>query len=261
MGDITNWMYDPQALLHICVNGQLSILMLIEECEIAGYQCFMSNTDGFAIKIKKSEKDNFIKMCEEWCKLTKYELEFTNYKKIYFQNVNSYIGITDKGGVKKKSAFMTDMELHKNKSFRVIPLALEQYFINGIKPEEYIMKFDNIFDFCGRSSGTRTYYHKDITYNTLLPKLIRYYPCKVGGSKIMKKVYSHNTTNAKDTNIQPAEYNKITCNYLPKEDYDKHLDNVNRQYFIDECYNIIRPIELGRKLKINKVPKEQLKLF
>jgi len=261
MGDMTNWMYDPQSLLHICVAGELSLLMLIEECELLGIECIASNTDGIMIKVHKSKKEEFLKICDEWCKLTNYELEFVNFKKVFFQNLNSYIGLTESNNVKKKGTFMTDMELHKNKSFRVIPLALEQYFINGIKPEEYIMNFNNMFDFCGRSSGTRTYYHKDVTNNVLLPKLIRYYPCNTGGYKIMKKVYAHNTTNANDTNIQPAEYNKIVCNYLPKEDYQKHLDNVNRTYFIEECYNIIRPIELGRKLKINKVPKEQLKLF
>ena len=44
MGDPSNWMYDPQARLHICIAGQLAILMLIEQLEMEGFKCFMSNT-------------------------------------------------------------------------------------------------------------------------------------------------------------------------------------------------------------------------
>jgi len=261
MGDMTSWLYDPLGRLKICIVGQLAILMLIEELELNGIECFSSNTDGASFIVHKNKKELFKKICKAWELHTKYELEELYYEKIYFQNINSYIGRLTDGTIKKKGIFLTSTELHKNKSFRIIPLALEQYFMYNKPVEEFINSHNNIFDFLSRSVGNKTYYHKDITQNIKLPNIIRYYPCNKEGSVIMKMVRENNDTNAKNTNIEPADYKKIICNYLPKEDYEKHLKNVNREFFINECYKIIRPIELGRKIKEINTNKNQLSLW
>jgi hypothetical protein len=219
--------------------------------------------DGASFIVPKEKKELYNEICARWCKSTSYSLEETYFKKIFFQNVNSYIAQTTNGKVKKKGNFITSTELHKNKSFRVIALALEKYFIYNENVEDFINNHNNIFDFVGRSSGTKTYYHKDITNDIELPKLLRYYPTYHGrGFNIMKMVKEGNETNAKNASIKPADLPKITCNYLPKQDYEKHLENVNRGWFIQQALEIIRPIELKRKIKKKTiVPKEQLSLF
>lgn len=265
-GDPNNWKYDPQMRLHICIAGQVSILMLIEALELAGFETFFSNTDGGTTKVPKSRKDEFFQICKEWEEQTTYTLEYVDYKKIIYQDVNNYIAVDIKGNIKKKGLFCTSTFLHKNKSFRVIPLALEQYFINGIKPEEFIGSYTRVYDFCGRSTGSRkTYQHRDLTNNVDLPNLIRYYPTtklNPNGIKVMKMVRPTATTNAKNTSIEPADYNKIVCNHLPVSDFPLHLSQIDRQWYIDECYKIIKPIELGRKLKKTRpISPNQTSLF
>jgi hypothetical protein len=40
-----------------------------------------ANTDGITVKIKRSELSIYYYLCEEWCKLTKLQLEFVEYDK------------------------------------------------------------------------------------------------------------------------------------------------------------------------------------
>jgi len=70
-----------------------------------------------------------------------------------------------------------------------------------------------------------------------------------------------NPSKANNSFISPAEYNKIICNYLPKDTYLDHLQKVDRDWYIEECYKIIRPIELGRKIKTIKNNPLQQSLF
>lgn len=264
MGDMTNWMYDPQARLNVCIAGEMSILMLIEDQELAGNQCIMSNTDGATFLVKRTEIDKFYEICNKWCELTKYALEFAEFKHMWFLTVNDYLAVKMDGEVKRKGDFLIDTELHKNKSFRVIPLGLSEYFINGVEPEEFVNSFDNIFHFCGRSTAGDTYYHQyyDISDKCWksLPKLIRYYVSKQG-VKVMKIVKEDNDTNASDTNIRPAEYKKIICNNLMPSTHKEHLEKVDRQWYIDEIKKIIYRLNTGKKLKSVKVNPNQISLF
>lgn len=76
--------------------------------------------------------------------------------------------------------------MNKNKSARVINLALEQYFINGVDPAEFIRNHPNIFDFCiGRKAAGDMYYEEEwkeqgqpITKRH--KKLVRYFLSKEG---------------------------------------------------------------------------------
>lgn len=262
MGDPTNWLYDPQARLNVCLAGEMSILMLIERNEIAGNECIMSNTDGATFIVKRSEVDKFYEICKDWCKLTDYALEYFEFKSMWFSNVNSYLAIKMDGEVKAKGEFLIHSELHKNKSFRVIPLALHAYFIEDKSVEEFINNFDNIFHFCARSTGGNTYKHKYFKDNKSydLPKLIRYYVSKEG-VHIMKIVKEGNDTNASDTNVQPAELTKLVCNYLPEESHKDHLAKVNRQWYIDKTNELIYQFETGKKPKRQKIDKNQTSLF
>lgn len=56
-------------------------------------------------------------------------------------------------------------------------------------------------------------------------------------------------TNANDTNVQPAEELKTVCNRLSKEHYEKHLLNINRNWYINKVNETIFAIETGKNLK------------
>lgn len=261
MGDMQNWLYDPQQRLNICIAGQLSLLMLTEMLHEKGIQTIMQNTDGLSVYCKKTDVDLFYSICNEWIKITNYILEYKEYKAMYFLSVNDYIAIDIDNNVKYKGSFLISTDLHKNKSNRIIPLALKEYFINKKNVEDFINNYSNIYDFCARSTAGNTFYHA--TYNKdgseiKLPKLIRYYTAKKGVN-IMKTVKEGNDTNAKNTNVKPADKLKTILNKVENVEY--HLSNIDRQWYIDEVNKIIYRLETGKKPKdIFKDP-NQLSLF
>ena len=63
-------------------------------------------------------------------------------------DVSTYIAVYEDGSIKHKSDFEIDKELHKNPSMRIVPIALEKYFVEGIPVEETIKNHKDIFDFC-----------------------------------------------------------------------------------------------------------------
>lgn len=161
--DMQSWIYDRQLTMFTTITGELSLLMLIEQYELAGIHAISANTDGVTIKIKKSLIDKMHEINEWWCKLTGYELERTDYAKIIFSTVNDYLAVKTDGTVKKKGDFLTDFELHKNKSARIVPIALEQYFINGIPIDRTICEHTNVYDFAMRQRANRDFHFEGIS--------------------------------------------------------------------------------------------------
>ena len=77
----------------------------------------------------------------------------------------------------------------------------------------------------------------------------------------MKVVKENCLTNANDTNIRPATKLKTVCNTLIKSKWKEHLDNVDRQWYIDEVELMIKSIlSSKKKTEIKIVPKIQLKI-
>lgn len=131
--DMHSWIYDRQLTMFTTISGELSLLMLIEAYELSGIHVISANTDGVTIIINKSLLPKVEEINKWWQEVTKYELERTDYKKIIFSTVNDYIAIKTDGEIKYKGDFLIDFELHKNKSARIVPLALKEYFVNNIQ--------------------------------------------------------------------------------------------------------------------------------
>lgn len=157
-----SWIYDRQLTMFTTITGELSLMMLIEAYELAGINVISANTDGVTIKVKKSLIDKMFEINDWWCSLTKYTLERADYQKIIFSTVNDYIAIKTNGDVKKKGDFLTDFELHKNKSARVCSLALEQYFVRNVPIVDTIKHHNNIFDFCLRQKASKDFHYEGI---------------------------------------------------------------------------------------------------
>lgn len=85
-------LYNPRASNTICVNGQLLITLLIEMLE-PYITLIQTNTDG--IIIEYDDFDTIDRICEKWEELTRYNLTFTCYDKIYQKDVNNYLLIGD----------------------------------------------------------------------------------------------------------------------------------------------------------------------
>jgi hypothetical protein len=258
--DMQNWIYDRQLTMFTTITGELSLLMLIEAYELNGIHVISANTDGVTVQIKKELLQKMHELNKWWMELTTYELERTDYAKIIFSTVNDYLAIKTNGEIKKKGDFLTDFELHKNKSGRVIPLALEQYFVHNIPIADTITNHNNIYDFALRQKASKDFHYEGVAgaKRTVYNKLIRYYVSNTG-EKLLKIKNPDCTTNAADVSqVEAGEWLMTVCNKLSK---DHSLDNINHAYYIERAERIVYKIQLeGKKRKIIVNP-NQLNLF
>lgn len=229
--------------MQITINGQLLLSKLLESISLEiDIKPLLINTDGAELYLKRSDLPSVMRICKEWENITNLELEFLNYDKLIIKDVNNYIAIDEHKKVKSKGLFeWKKLPYHKNKSYAIIPKALEEYFINNIPVKETIEKEDDIFKFCRgikskKGSWFEFYQLKDNKLNTYkLQKVNRFYISKKGG-----KVIKHYEDGRKSF-IEAKKCNEYIYNNI-NTDLINHLDNVNRSYYIIECNNIINSI-------------------
>jgi DNA polymerase elongation subunit (family B) len=260
--DMLNWIYDRQLTMFTTITGELSLMMLIEKYETNGIHVISANTDGVTIKINKALIPLMHDINAWWCDITQYELERTDYSKIIFSTVNDYLAIMTNGEIKKKGDFLTDFELHKNKSARVVPIALEQWFVHGVPVDITIRNHQNLYDFCLRQKATRSFHYEGtdrITGEvTVYDKLIRYYISNHGKKILKVKNPECQTRAAAVSQVEAGEWVCQVCNYLPK---GSKVDNVNYNYYIEKANRIITKIKTeGKRIKTVYIP-NQLNLF
>ena len=253
--DINSFLYDPQFTMAITVNGQLLLSMLADWItdSIADLTILQINTDGITIRINKKAVDTYYKICKEWETKTKLTLEYVEYSKMIIGDVNNYLAVTTKGKIKNKGRFEVDKVVgsepayHKDNSFRIIPLALQEYFVNNIPIEETIRNHTNIYDFCGRQKFTKDSYgqiHYLKGLNEVVEKQqknVRYYISNKGAN--FMKYYSKGTSEVINSGYQVTIFNNFI--EKPFEEY-----NINYRYYIKEAQK-----------EINNIKTNQLKLF
>ena len=243
--DENSFLYDPELTMKITINGQLSLMMLHEMIceEIPNAIPLMQNTDGLETIIPRKYQEIYFDICKRWENVTNLQLEHDKYSKIILGDVNNYIAITEDGKSKCKGRFEFDnLAMHKNKSFLIIPKAIHAYFVNGIKPEDFIKANTNIFDFCGgvKIKGDWSFYeHKVVSGEYSIEKIqdtIRYFISNTG-SKVIKK----NNTDNREIQIEAGKWlQTLMINYTEKPftEYD-----INYDYYLDKIYKEIKDLE------------------
>lgn len=270
-GDEHSFLYDKKVMLQICINGQLMIAMLCERLSfLDSVTVIQANTDGVTIRVKKSQRKEVEDICKRWEKLTQLELEYANYKKMVINNVNNYMAQDTKGKIKDKgAAYIVNPEHHKNKSQRIVQIALRRYFFEGIpirdtvenhlttkekgmewneEKQKYEVEFKGIYDFCigKKVQWNQTFVLiKGMEEKDIGQKVIRYYMTREKAT--MMKKYDDGRIEA----VNKGYNARLFQNYEKKKDY-----GINYEYYINECYKITTPFDKGNP-KIGK----QLSLF
>jgi DNA polymerase elongation subunit (family B) len=263
--DMNSWIYDRQLTMFTTITGELSLMMLIEAYEAKEIRVISANTDGVTIQIHKSKLAEMDKINAWWCKITGYELERADYKKIIFSTVNDYLAIKTDGEIKKKGDFLTDFELHKNKSARIVPLALERYFVDGIDIAETILLHRSPYDFCIRQKSTSDFHYEGYRKGmepSVYNKLIRYYITSGGdGEKLLKiKNQESDSTAPSSSQVEAGDWLCKVVNYLPANTDVKSM-NINYQYYIDKAESLVlKIVTKGKKRKVERIP-NQISLF
>jgi hypothetical protein len=260
--DMQSWIYDRQLTMFTTITGELSLMMLIEAYELQGLHVISANTDGVTIRIHKDDEQKMHDINKWWMDVTQYELERTDYAKIIFSTVNDYLAIKTDGEIKKKGDFLTDFELHKNKSARIASIALEQYYVNDVPIETTIKNHKNIFDFAMRQKASRNFhyegYNKAKGEKNVYNKLIRYYVSNTGEKLLKIKNEDCDTNAAAVSQVEAGEWVCTVCNHLTK---DHDMSNINYDYYIEKANRIVSKIQLeGKKRKVIVIP-NQMSLF
>lgn len=260
--DMQSWIYDRQLTMFTTITGELSLMMLIEAYELQGLHVISANTDGVTIMIHKDDVQKMHDINKWWMDLTQFELERTDYSKIIFSTVNDYLAIKTDGEIKKKGDFLTDFELHKNKSSRIVSIALEHYYVNDVPVETTIKNHSNIFDFAIRQKASKNFHYEGHNKTTgeknVYNKLIRYYVSNTGEKLLKIKNEDCDTNAAAVSQVEAGEWVCTVCNHLTK---DHDMSNINYDYYIEKANRIVSKIQLeGKKRKVVIIP-NQMSLF
>lgn len=262
-----NWQYDPTVMYRCTIGNEFEILMLIEWLEDAGIEVVSANTDGLVCLIPVELEGRYYELCDKWEKVVGNDvvgkLEFTNYQKLIQRDVNNYLAITEGGKIKTKGVFEIDKLLHKNKSKRVVPKALKAWFVDGIKPEEYIAGNENIYDYVIGKKASDKYSYKGIDRHngdtSEYDQIVRYI-VTTKGEKLWKVAKEGSDAKVKQAKCESKEDHQLLVNRIPE--YNK-LDDlfINRKYYIDEVYKIVGQIEPAVLRDKKTADKKQLSMF
>jgi len=195
-GEESSWQYDPFVSMCVTIGNQFEILMLIEMLELNGIHIISANTDGIVSLFDKNLNETYYQTCKEWELIVGNEdlgqLEYADYSLLVQTSVNDYLAIkVGESKPKCKGDFVSEFEIHKNKSARIIPLALQNYYSNKINIEETILKHDNIFDFClgvkSKSDSKLIHSNPKTNEEIELQKINRYY-ISTDGFNLLKRM-------------------------------------------------------------------------
>ena len=141
------------------------------------------------------------------------------------RDVNNYIAeyedsTEDNEHLKLKGCFEIDKEFHKDPSMKIVPIALYEYFINGVPIEQTIKTHKNIYDFCLRlkinhsSSAFYSYLENNQIAKLELGRTTRYFVSKTGGGLTVYYNGSKNMTRL-NKEYQFTLFNKFYKSFRP----------------------------------------------
>lgn len=271
LNEETNWQYDPFAAFSCTIGNEFEILMLIEALEIGGIHVISANTDGIVCLFERNKLDAYYRICHEWeikvGNTQMGQLEYTEYSKMVQKSVNDYLAIPSDGSkVKKKGDFMTEFELNKNRSRRILPIIYENYFVHGITPEETISRHTSLSDFCAGLKSSRNYHYeaiRDDNTRETFNKVLRYYISGEGELLIKVKNEGSEATGPEVSNVEARDYGHwrtTVCNnysYGTMESFDIHY-----AYYRESAWEFIRSIERSTKKGKKQIyNKDQTSMF
>lgn len=266
-----SWQYGPEVTFACTVGNEFEILMLIERHELTGIRVISANTDGIVCFYPKHLEETYQRNCQWWeDKVGNTEmgrLEYTKFKKLYQSSVSDYLAVKEDGKIKKKGDFVTDNQLHKNKSRRIVPIALEKYIVDDIPIEKTIREHKHIFDFLIGVKASNNYHYEAINEETgekeEFRSLLVYY-VSTNGRRLLKIKNEGSEATGPDVSRCEAPDKDDDQVYLctPANKIDPSLPienyNIDYAYYEKKCYRIIESVE-GKKGKI--VNKNQISLF
>lgn len=243
-----SWCYSPFTVMQIRINGQLLLLKLSEQLLSIGCKLHQINTDGVLYTCKKAKYDELQRILKDWENLTKLKLETEEFVQFYQLAINDYFGLKSDNTVKKKGFFLTNIELGKGLSPKIIPEAIINYFIDGIPVEETIISCRDIRKFL---QAEKTGKQWTVEYNEQVQQRTNrfyvsnsgYYLWKWKLDETGKKQYQ-NMLKGYGVKLHNRLYSDedLQWMYSQGETFQSIYD-INYQYYIVQCLKIIEQLK------------------
>jgi hypothetical protein len=248
--------YDPAYTMSITLNGQLLLCLLAERLmNIPGLSMIQINTDGLTVSCPREWLPTLRETSQTWEAETRLELESVNYDVMFIRDVNSYIAVDEKGGVKRKGAYATELaidnpntkelEWHKNQGNRVAALAANAFLIDGVSIRDFIVNHDDVFDFLMRVKLPRSMRLELRHPNGFVKQcenITRYYVNNSGGSlfKIMPPLEPGATGTRGEERVYSVEagWHAQPCNDINAD----YVGDICYEYYIQAAEKLVKPV-------------------
>ena len=243
-----SWCYSPFTVMQIRINGQLLLLKLSEQLLSIGCKLHQINTDGVLYTCKKAKYDELQRILKDWENLTKLKLETEEFIQFYQLAINDYFGLKSDNTIKKKGFFLTNIELGKGLSPKIIPEAIINYFIDNIPVEETIKSCRDIRKFL---QAEKTGKQWTVEYNEQVQQRTNrfyvsnkgYYLWKWKLDETGKRQYQ-NMLKGYGVKLHNRLYSDedLQWKYSQGETFQSIYD-INYQYYIVQCLKIIEQLK------------------
>ena len=257
-------LYDRLAVLKTTINGQLMMLMLVEELELHNIHVLSANTDGIVIKLYKRDIDTYNSIKDVWEQTTKLKFDTDYYHCLVSRDINNYLSQfrVIKNGVHKlklesKGALnpmMYSLDLTKGYSMPIVAQAIENYFLKNKPVMDTLQEATNILDFCLTQNVGKQFHVEETKIengqvaHVVCQRYVRFYVSNRG--YIIEKVHNDNGSRSR----MAAGSVVTVINSL--DDKDISLRDINFKFYYQEAMKIINPI----KLKISPKGKGKSKI-
>lgn len=249
-----SWLYSPFAVMQIRINGQLFLLMLAERLIEIGCTIVQYNTDGIFLRCPKNKKDEYDRVIAEFEAISRLNMETESFQSMYQLAINDYFAVQTNGKIKEKGVFITKTKLGKGLTPKVIPKAVQAYFLHGTPVEETLAKATEIKDFLMSEKTGRQW---TVLYNNIQQQQTNRFYASIDGAYLRKE---------KNTVIEKDESDGELFGYLDEdESYIKTCNNmltasgvtllnkfddvpisqrkINYRYYYAECIKIIEDLK------------------
>lgn len=233
--------YSPFTVLQVRINGQLSLLMLIEKLVDLGCKIVNTNTDGVFYVAEKAILPKIQEVVEWWQKTTRLELEADYFEAMYQFAINDYIAV--KAGysetknpklIKKKGMFIDTVSLGKGMNALIIPEAINKCLVDNIPVEQTIYNCKDIHKFLTYQKVSKDYC---VEYDgKLIQRINRFYFSKTAPWLYKCKVDPETGKRSRYIKLNTQTGVQI-CNVIDKN--FTFPTDINYQYYIKEAQKIV----------------------
>lgn len=240
------WLYDRLAQLKVTINGQLMIIMLCEQLELAGIHVISANTDGIIVKLPKDKQEEFKEITNKWCEETKLGADSEHYKILVSRDINNYLDKQIDGKLEYKGALDPKQyikDLKKGYDMPIVAIAVSNYFLNNIPVMETLRNHKDILDFCKTQNVGKQF---EVVYDTVQDgkivsiysqRHVRFYVSNKG--IIIQKEHKITHKRSRLASGLPVKVLN-TLDDSPIEERD-----IDYKYYYNEAYKIINPIAMS----------------